>query len=805
VNCNRTAWVVLAVVLGPAFCAGDESASVPGGAVATLVEGGRATCSIVVAAPGAQRPAEELATYLLKISGASIPVVPAAAGVAGFRVVVGGRTAGDIEVDATTWEGMSRDGYVIRSSPSALLLTGKTELGMFYAVDAFLEKQCGVRWFMPGDLGEVVPKMDAVRIGRLDETGRPVFRMRWVGRGEWARRNRMNVGVGAEGEFKVKWFVHTFDSLLPPETYGAAHPEYYALVGGKRAAPKGKGDQVQLCTSNLEVIREVAANSIRLKDADPTLDMISVDPMDNLSFCECENCRALDEPGAETNNSLTRRLLIFYNAVAEIVGRKYPDLLLKSIAYLSYVAPPVDAKVRVSSNSVIQFCRFICHNHALTDPGCPYNREYNKYIQGWRQIAGNVAIYEYYYKCSWLELPWPIVHTLRTDIPYFQKLGMFGVATQYGANLGSNGLDYYVAAKLTWDPSLDVDALVADFCTRFYAGASAPMLEYYRTLEDAAVASGVHIARQRSYAEVVALFTLELLAKLDACLTRAESAAGGAASPADSATLRARLELVRTSLEYTEACAEYLRVLAALRKDEDAPWISAALAAQAAEVGAPHVERIRTILNRGKALGATGGPETSYMTRLLDPAGVLRNWDIPEIGFGEKGKSRQKKDWLAESGREPMAPPRPATFAVWLFGNDFDSDDVQSEHDVWLINTAGEKVKIGVLAPVGDAGDKADKCYVITHRSAAEYPRDKLALVVTDAGGSWTVSTVFGVYVMPDEPGLTSVAATERLTRDLNSVRIASLGFIESADRGMDCGDAKELRLEIELAARPGE
>jgi hypothetical protein len=455
---------------------------------------------------------------------------------------------------------------------------------------------------------------------------------------------------------------------------------------------------------------------------------------------------------------------------------------------------------------VIQFCRFTCHNHALADPTCPYNREFNKYIQGWRRIAENVSLYEYYYKCSWLELPWPIVHTLRADIPYFQKLGLFGVATQYGSNLGSNGLDYYVAAKLMWDPSLDVDTLVSDFCTRLYAGASAPMLEYYRTLEDAAVASGVHIARQRSYAEVVALFTPELLAKLDACLTRAESAVGGAGSSVDDTTLRARLELVRTSIEYTQACAEYLRVLAALRKDADTPWISAALTARAAEVGAPHVERIRTILNRGKALGATGGPDGSYMTMLLTPGGVLRNWDTPEIGFGEEGKSRQKKDWLAETGREPMARPRPATFAVWLFGNDFDSDDVQSEHDVWLINTAGERVKIGVLAPVGDAGDKADKCYVIGGLSAAEYPGDKVALLVTDAGGSWVGSTVFGVYVMPDEPGLTSAVATERLTRDLKSIRTASLGFIESTDRGMGCGDTKELRLEVDLgsALEPG-
>lgn len=36
--------------------------------------------------------------------------------------------------------------------------------------------------------------------------------------------------------------------------------------------------------------------------------------------------------------------------------------------------------------------------------------------------------------------------TIRQDIPYFKKLGLFGLATQYAENFGSNGLVYYVAA-----------------------------------------------------------------------------------------------------------------------------------------------------------------------------------------------------------------------------------------------------------------------------------------------------------------------------------------------------------------------
>jgi len=188
-------------------------------------------------------------------------------------------------------------------------------------------------------------------------------------------------------------------------------------------------------------------------------------------------------------------MLLFYNAVSGILGPRYSDLLLKSIAYHKYVAPPLDRTLALKDNSVIQMCRFMCHNHALSNPDCPYNRAYHEYLTGWRQIAAHVALYEYYYKVSWLELPWPIVHTLRKDIPHFHELGLFGAATQYAENFGSNGLVYYVAARLLWDPALDVDALLEDFYAKFYAEAAGPMKEYYEALEAAAVASGVHLAR----------------------------------------------------------------------------------------------------------------------------------------------------------------------------------------------------------------------------------------------------------------------------------------------------------------------
>jgi hypothetical protein len=42
-------------------------------------------------------------------------------------------------------------------------------------VDTFLEKYCGVRWFVPGDLGEVVPKSAGLAVPDVSDVQNPDF------------------------------------------------------------------------------------------------------------------------------------------------------------------------------------------------------------------------------------------------------------------------------------------------------------------------------------------------------------------------------------------------------------------------------------------------------------------------------------------------------------------------------------------------------------------------------------------------------------------------------------------------------
>jgi len=505
------------------------------------------------------------------------------------------------------------EGYVLFARPGKLVLAGRNDRSTDYAVSTFLERYAGVRWFWPGELGTVIPRKDAILVPVGEWVEKPDFAIRWIGNDEaWARHNKLNVVAGKDIGVRFQWFVHTWLDLVPPEKYAEAHPEYYAMRRGKRRKPSRR-EQMQLCTSNPQVADAAAATILQLVRQDPSIKIVSIDPMDNDRFCECPACRALDEPDAPPERRRSRRVVLFYKAVAERVAQERPDLLLKGIAYWSYVAPPADPTVRLPDNVVIQLCRFECHNHGLNDPNCPFNARHVASLRGWQRIAKHLMLYEYYWKVAWNELPWPIAHTLKADYPFLRKLGVMGVASQHAHNFGSHGLGYYLAAKLLWDAEADVDALVEDYhLSPFGPQAGRELLAYYKQIEQAAIASGVHLAVQRPYREVLAIFTAELLEQLEARLQKAEAAP---LTPAQ----RARVRLVRIAHDHTVNVVRYLQAVdqavARNGKAELTDEQKKRLGQQAAA--------IMRFVERYSKTGAIAGPN-NYTRRLTDPQHVAR-------------------------------------------------------------------------------------------------------------------------------------------------------------------------------------
>ena len=100
-------------------------------------------------------------------------------------------------------------------------------------------------------------------------------------------------------------FVHTFNTLLPPEKYYAQHPEYYAMVKGRRVA-------TQPCLSNPQVLEIVCDELSRRIAANPEAKYWSVSANDNYGYCTCPECAKIDAEEESPAGSVVR----FANKVA---------------------------------------------------------------------------------------------------------------------------------------------------------------------------------------------------------------------------------------------------------------------------------------------------------------------------------------------------------------------------------------------------------------------------------------------------------------------------------------------------------
>jgi len=542
-----------------------------------LVSDGRAVATIVLPAKPDKletHAAKELQKYVKLISGARLPIINEPQQPKDYGIWLGRTAAAETARFTLSEERLGRDGYAAGAGPKGLLLVGRCPLGTLLGIYDIIEQEFGVRWCEPDELGEVVPASDSVGVGTFRREFKPSFDYRWVHSGDWALKQRMNVRVAVGGKqvgVNWKWHFHTFAILVPPEKYFDEHPEWFPLLGGKRQkSTREHSHSTQLCTSNPEVVDKLAEGLLETLDADPTIEIITLSPNDGGGFCECANCTALDEPGRGWFARYSKRLAILNQEIARRVSRRYPKDNIKVGAYAMYARLPQIKDYRPEPSLLFQLCHiYFCHNHPITSgkckPGETYkpssqflpNQEFSEILKRWRALTDNLFIYEYYALGGWSksEMLWPMVHTMRYDIPWYARMGAKGFYTQTGPWTRAP-LNYYIAAKLAWNAELDVDWLIHDFCQKFFDGAAQPMEAYLLGIEEAMVRNNQCISYGLSAGRAKTLGP-KIFDK--PTLDRLRSLLDEAAERAKTDPLRSRIAAIRGAFDKCEASLARLR------------------------------------------------------------------------------------------------------------------------------------------------------------------------------------------------------------------------------------------------------
>lgn len=507
---RTTSAAVLLLAIVATAAPAQETLAPADGPRHVLVAEGSARATIVVP----EKPDEletyaagELAKYAEKITGATLPIVREPEPPTGYGIWLGQTRKAASAGFTLTEAKLGRDGYAARADEHGLVVVGRCPLGTLFGTYDLIEREFGVRWCEPDPLGEVVPAADALSVGTFRREFKPSFHYRWVDSNDWSLKQRMNVQVKVDGKpvgVNWKWHFHTFAILIPPEKYFDDHPEWFPLVGGKRQkSTREHSHSTQLCTTNPEVVDKLTEGLLETLDADPTIEIITLSPNDGGGFCECPRCTALDEPHRGWFARYSKRLSVLNEEIARRVAERYPQVEIKVGAYAMYALPPEIEGYRPAGNLIVQLCHiYFCHNHPITSgkctPGKTYqpsdnflaNQDFRQLAETWSKLTDRLFIYEYYSLGGWskADMLWPMVHTMRHDIPWYRDLGAKGFYTQTGP-WARAPLNYYVAAKLAWNADLDVDWLIDDFCRTFFEDAAEPMRAYFQEMEDAMVRS----------------------------------------------------------------------------------------------------------------------------------------------------------------------------------------------------------------------------------------------------------------------------------------------------------------------------
>jgi Domain of unknown function (DUF4838)/Carbohydrate family 9 binding domain-like len=525
----------------------------------TIVKEGKPNAAIILSkkpTQAAQWAAEELNSYIKKITGTRLPVSNNPNKVKGVKIFVGpSRHTKKLGISANS---LRTQEFIIKTLPDAIVLLGrdsksygkinysggngmwpgfnffKSELGTIYAVDDFLRLYCGVHWYLPGKIGEVVPRKATIEIPsvqmkrklstlyRNPQVYYPITStLYW-----WDVKKDITKIPNLPLEEKNKYWVrlkaggvnfnanHSFGLYV--KRFFKTHPEYFSQN------EDGSPNTSQLCYSSEKVVDQVIKDAVEFfkgnrKDKNGisrfhncTDDYLSIVQNDNPSFCRCKKCLKLvakDETrGNFFSNGKTSNLQFnFVNKVARKLRKVCPDKKVSTLAYNTYYLPPSIKNFKFEPNVELMICRTNITSH---NPLYEKDRYRLEDIKRWADLSKTFYTWEYFLfpqNNKYNVFPAVVPHRIAKEyksllsMPGFSgsfiQLGERGTKSRY-ANPVMDFLNVYTAMRLMDDKNTDVDKMLDTYYKTFFGPAENPIKTFFTEMEQIYLGKGVYARKK---------------------------------------------------------------------------------------------------------------------------------------------------------------------------------------------------------------------------------------------------------------------------------------------------------------------
>lgn len=531
-----------------------------------LVDNGNATAEIVISETPTRTvllAAEELRKYIQKMSGANMTITSSPTENVPNKIYVGQSQASDLLVGPDPvhilddgFRMISGENYLVLRGPDANYdaqfpaneaewdaLTGNNywtfayaarnecyskELkvwsldgrGSLNAVHEFL-RNLGVRWYFPGDDGEVVPELTTIGLPRIDISVNPQFNLRWFQQQANAFKNG-EVGLNtadtwrSSGRDETLWqlrmggndgrkglagpFVHGLNSV---HTRAASKGfDFFADYDGNppnwsNMSHNGVGDPRLTSTALRAEIANYAGFLFGPNFNETAVSIMPVDGFAGMSYSE--NATLYPQyypPEAQEGGKFSDYVFEFANAVANTMNatlnppgsddKKY----LTMSAYGQSRLPPVQ-NFDLHPNIALIYVRVRSFLSDMDD-----NDFQRGSLMEWipRVKSGLIYVYDKHRHANIYStngrsgIPCFYPRSLADDAQFLQdKIDGFYAEvyrnnTEYYGDtnwhsLAANHLNLYVAYRLFWNADLDIDVLLEEYYTGFYGPAAPKMKE----------------------------------------------------------------------------------------------------------------------------------------------------------------------------------------------------------------------------------------------------------------------------------------------------------------------------------------
>lgn len=476
----------LAVTVVPSAALADD----PG--IPLIVDGEVSAVIVLPTNPGERvtAAAEALAATLAETSGDDAPAIVPVADILGptppdpslTRILVGLHSHTP-EAMAPEYQGLSRDGWVVHAHAStpgvspSIEIVGPTDDGSWAGTMAFIERELGVRWLMPGATGDHVPAVTNATVEVVNRRFEPAFSMGElysIPDNPWIERMGMQRSMDPGDRFS-----HNMYRIFPAGLYGTTHPEYYPVVNGERRIPGQNGipGHYRWNPRFTPETKQVVVDYILDYFADnPDAQWFSLGVNDENGFDDEVTLNApVNSIGVP---SVSDPYFTWVNDIVDTVtagGTQFQDKLFGVVAYSALQdAPSFDLHPQVVP--------FLTKDVGIWLDTTIRDRD-RDWITDWQDAAPAIGFYDYTYG-AYYSLPRIYPHLMQDGYEYLESVGVKSYFAEWQPGWGE-GPKAYIQAKLTRDPSLDVDAMLQEWATLAVGPAAAvPLVQYYEHWED---------------------------------------------------------------------------------------------------------------------------------------------------------------------------------------------------------------------------------------------------------------------------------------------------------------------------------